>query len=328
MNKKVKHGTLLTVIFTVLSLLYLYPIVLVFINSFKKKAYISKAPFEIPTGKMYVGLENYIRGIKQTGLIQAFGWSLFITILSVAVIILCCSMCAWYICRVKTKFTKVLYMLCLFAMIVPFQMEMFTLSKIANMLHMGNPWGLIVIYLGFGAGLSVFMFTGFMKSIPLEIEEAAMIDGCTPIQTFFKVVLPIAKPTCVTVTILQAMWIWNDYLLPSLVLDQRKYKTVPMAVQYLKGGYGSVDMGAMMGTLVLAIVPIIIFYLFCQRYIIEGVVAGAVKGYLLFPPVSIPPLIDTEDACFDLNASRPIAKGDLKWRDALLVAHRVNSNKG
>ena len=278
MNKKVKHGTLLTVIFTVLSLLYLYPIVLVFINSINKKAYISKAPFEIPTGKMYVGLENYIRGIKQTGLIQAFGWSLFITILSVAVIILCCSMCAWYICRVKTKFTKVLYMLCLFAMIVPFQMEMFTLSKIANMLHMGNPWGLIVIYLGFGAGLSVFMFTGFMKSIPLEIEEAAMIDGCTPIQTFFKVVLPIAKPTCVTVTILQAMWIWNDYLLPSLVLDQRKYKTVPMAVQYLKGGYGSVDMGAMMGTLVLAIVPIIIFYLFCQRYIIEGVVAGAVKG--------------------------------------------------
>ena len=261
MNKKVKHGTLLTVIFTLLSLLYLYPIILVFINSFKKKVYISKAPFEIPTGKMYVGLENYIRGIKQTRLIQAFGWSLFITILSVAVIILCCSMCAWYICRVKTKFTKIFYMLCLFAMIVPFQMEMFTLSKIANMLHMGNPWGLVVIYLGFGAGLSVFMFTGFMKSIPLEIEEAAMIDGCTPIQTFFKIVLPIAKPTCVTVTILQ-----------------RKYKTVPMAVQYLKGGYGSVDMGAMMGTLVLAIVPIIIFYLFCQRYIIEGVVAGAVKG--------------------------------------------------
>ena len=217
-------------------------------------------------------------GYRYSRLIQAFGWSLFITILSVAVIILCCSMCAWYICRVKTKFTKIFYMLCLFAMIVPFQMEMFTLSKIANMLHMGNPWGLVVIYLGFGAGLSVFMFTGFMKSIPLEIEEAAMIDGCTPTQTFFRIVLPIAKPTCVTVTILQAMWIWNDYLLPSLVLDQRKYKTVPMAVQYLKGGYGSVDMGAMMGTLVLAIVPIIIFYLFCQRYIIEGVVAGAVKG--------------------------------------------------
>ncbi len=277
MNKKVKHGTLLTVIFTVLSLLYLYPIVLVFINSFKKKAYISKAPFEIPTGKMYVGSENYIRGIKQTGLIQAFGWSLFITILSVAVIILCCSMCAWYICRVNKVHKSLIYALsvCNGRSIPDGNVY---IIKIANMLHMGNPWGLIVIYLGFGAGLSVFMFTGFMKSIPLEIEEAAMIDGCTPIQKFFKVVLPIAKPTCVTVTILQAMWIWNDYLLPSLVLDQRKYKTVPMAVQYLKGGYGSVDMGAMMGTLVLAIVPIIIFYLFCQRYIIEGVVAGAVKG--------------------------------------------------
>lgn len=275
MNKKVKHGTLLTVIFTLLSLLYLYPIILVFINSFKKKVYISKAPFEIPTGKMYVGLENYIRGIKQTRLIQAFGWSLFITILSVAVIILCCSMCAWYICRVKTKFTKILYMLCLFANDRAIPDGNVYIIQDRKYASYGNPWGLVVIYLGFGAGLSVFMFTGFMKSIPLEIEEAAMIDGCTPIQTFFKIVLPIAKPTCVTVTILQAMWIWNDYLLPSLVLDQRKYKTVPMAVQYLKGGYGSVDMGAMMGTLVLAIVPIIIFYLFCQRYIIEGVVAGA-----------------------------------------------------
>ena len=279
MNKKVKHGTLLTVIFTLLSLLYLYPIILVFINSFKKKAYISKAPFEIPTGKMYVGLENYIRGIKQTRLIQAFGWSLFITILSVAVIILCCSMCAWYICRVKTKFTKILYMLCLFAMIVPFQMEMFTLSKIANMLHMGNPWGLVVIYLGFGAGLSVFMFTGFMKSIPLEIEEAAMIDGCTPIQTFFRIVLPIAKPTCVTVTILQAMWIWNDYLLPYLVIGlSTNYKTIPVVVQYLVGSYGAKDLGAMMALLVLSVIPIIVFYLTCQKYIIEGVVAGAVKG--------------------------------------------------
>ena len=277
MNKKVKHGTLLTVIFTLLSLLYLYPIILVFINSFKKKVYISKAPFEIPTGKMYVGLENYIRGIKQTRLIQAFGWSLFITILSVAVIILCCSMCAWYICRVKTKFTKILYMLCLFAMIVPFQMEMFTLSKIANMLHMGNPWGLVVIYLGFGAGLSVFMFTGFMKSIPLEIEEAAMIDGCTPIQTFFKIVLPIAKPTCVTVTILQAMWIWNDYLLPYLILDM-DYKTIPIHIQYLNGSYGHTDTSAIMALIVLSIVPIIIFYFACQKYIIEGVVSGAVKG--------------------------------------------------
>ena len=277
-TRKAKHGWLLTIIFTIISLAYLYPIALVFINSFKKKAYISKFPFKIPTDKMFVGLENYTRGIEKTGLIQAFGWSLFITIGSVAVIILCCSMCAWYISRVHTKVTKAIYVMCLFAMVVPFQMEMYTLSKIANMLKLGNPWGIIIIYLGFGAGLSVFMFTGFMKSIPLEIEEAAMIDGCTPIQTFFKIVLPITKPTCVTITILQAMWIWNDYLLPSLVLDARKYKTVPMAVQYLKGGYGSVDMGAMMGTLVLAIVPIIIFYLFCQKYIIEGVVSGAVKG--------------------------------------------------
>ena len=277
-TRKAKHGWLLTIIFTIISVAYLYPIALVFINSFKKKAYISKFPFKIPTDKMFVGLENYVRGIEKTGLIQAFGWSLFITIGSVAVIILCCSMCAWYISRVHTKVTKAIYVMCLFAMVVPFQMEMYTLSKIANMLKLGNPWGIIIIYLGFGAGLSVFMFTGFMKSIPLEIEEAAMIDGCTPIQTFFKIVLPITKPTCVTITILQAMWIWNDYLLPSLVLDARKYKTVPMAVQYLKGGYGSVDMGAMMGTLVLAIVPIIIFYLFCQKYIIEGVVSGAVKG--------------------------------------------------
>ena len=276
--RKAKHGWILTVLFTIISLLYVYPIVLVFINSFKKKAYISKEPFSLPTDKMFVGLENYIRGIEQTDLIKAFGWSVFITVFSVAAIILFCSMCAWYISRVNTKVTKTIYILCLFAMVVPFQMEMYTLSKISNMLHMGNPWGIIVIYLGFGAGLSVFMFTGFMKSIPLEIEEAAMIDGCTPLQTYFRVVMPISKPTCVTVAILQAMWIWNDYLLPSLVLDQRKYKTVPMAVQYLKGGYGSVDMGAMMGTLVLAIVPIIIFYLFCQKYIIEGVVAGAVKG--------------------------------------------------
>ena len=243
-TRKAKHGWLLTIIFTIISLAYLYPIALVFINSFKKKAYISKFPFKIPTDKMFVGLENYTRGIEKTGLIQAFGWSLFITIGSVAVIILCCSMCAWYISRVHTKVTKAIYVMCLFAMVVPFQMEMYTLSKIANMLKLGNPWGIIIIYLGFGAGLSVFMFTGFMKSIPLEIEEAAMIDGCTPIQTFFKIVLPITKPTCVTITILQAMWIWNDYLLPSLVLDARKYKTVPMAVQYLKGGYGSVDMGA------------------------------------------------------------------------------------
>ena len=276
--RKAKHGTLLTVLFTIVSIAYVYPIFLVLINSFKKKAYISRDPFSIPQGKILVGLDNYVKGIQKTGFVQAFGLSLFITICSVAVIILCTSMCAWYICRVKNAATNTIYYLCLFSMIVPFQMVMFTLSKIANILHLNNPVGIIVVYLGFGAGLSVFMFVGFVKSIPLEIEEAAMIDGCTPLQTFFQVVLPILKPTCITVTILQAMWIWNDYLLPYLVLDIKKYKTIPIAVQYLKGGYGSVDMGAMMGVLVLAIIPIIIFYLFCQRYIIEGVVAGAVKG--------------------------------------------------
>lgn len=276
--KKVKHGGVFTVIFSIISIGYIFPILLVFINSFKKKAYISRKPFDIPTGKMYVGLENYFRGIKQANFLEGAKWSTVITVGSVFLIILCTSMCAWYIVRVKNALTKAIYYLCLFAMIVPFQMEMFTLSKLANSLGLNTPWGLWIIYLGFGAGLSVFMFTGFVKSIPIEIEEAAMIDGCNPLQTFFGVVLPVLKPTCVTVAILQTMWIWNDYLLPYLVLDLKKYVTIPIAVQYLKGGYGSVDMGAMMGVLVLAIIPIIIFYLFCQRYIIEGVVAGAVKG--------------------------------------------------
>ena len=276
--KKVKHGGVFTAIFSIISIGYIFPILLVFINSFKKKAYISRKPFDIPTGKMYVGLENYFRGIKQANFLEGAKWSTVITVGSVFLIILCTSMCAWYIVRVKNALTKAIYYLCLFAMIVPFQMEMFTLSKLANSLGLNTPWGLWIIYLGFGAGLSVFMFTGFVKSIPVEIEEAAMIDGCNPLQPFFGVVLPVLKPTCVTVAILQTMWIWNDYLLPYLVLDLKKYVTIPIAVQYLKGGYGSVDMGAMMGVLVLAIIPIIIFYLFCQRYIIEGVVAGAVKG--------------------------------------------------
>ena len=276
--KKVKHGGIFTAIFSIISIGYIFPILLVFINSFKKKAYISRKPFDIPNGKMYVGLENYVRGIKQANFFEGAKWSTVITVGSVFLIILCTSMCAWYIVRVKNALTKAIYYLCLFAMIVPFQMEMFTLSKLANSLGLNTPWGLWIIYLGFGAGLSVFMFTGFVKSIPIEIEEAAMIDGCNPLQTFFGVVLPVLKPTCVTVAILQTMWIWNDYLLPYLVLNLKKYITLPIAVQYLKGGYGSVDMGAMMGVLVLAIIPIIIFYLFCQRYIIEGVVAGAVKG--------------------------------------------------
>ena len=276
--KKVKHGGVFTAIVSIISIGYIFPIMLVFINSFKKKAYISRKPFDIPNGKMYVGLENYVRGIKQANFFEGAKWSTVITVGSVFLIILCTSMCAWYIVRVKNALTKAIYYLCLFAMIVPFQMEMFTLSKLANSLGLNTPWGLWIIYLGFGAGLSVFMFTGFVKSIPIEIEEAAMIDGCNPLQTFFGVVLPVLKPTCVTVAILQTMWIWNDYLLPYLVLNLKKYITIPIAVQYLKGGYGSVDMGAMMGVLVLAIIPIIIFYLFCQRYIIEGVVAGAVKG--------------------------------------------------
>ena len=200
------------------------------------------------------------------------------TLYSVAAIILCTSMCAWYISRVNSKLSSGIYYLCLFSMIVPFQMVMFTLSKLANILHLSSPIGIIVVYLGFGAGLAVFMFCGFVRGIPLEIEEAAMIDGCTPIQTYFRVVFPILKPTCITVAILQAMWIWNDYLLPYLVLDIKRWKTIPIAIQYLKGGYGSVDMGAMMAMLVLAIIPIIIFYIACQKYIIEGVVAGAVKG--------------------------------------------------
>ena len=278
MNKNVKHSGVWTVFFTLLSVAYVFPIILVVINSFKKKAYISRKPFAIPREKMFVGMENYVKGLERTGYFEAFGWSLFITIFSVIAIILCTSMCAWYINRVINTGTKTIYYLCLFSMIVPFQMVMFTLSKIANMMKLNTPWGLIIIYLGYGAGLSVFMFSGFVKSIPIEIEEAAMIDGCTPIQTFFRVVFPVMKPTCVTVAILQTMWIWNDYLLPYLVLDIKKYKTIPIAIQYLRGGYGSIDMGAMMGVLVLSIIPIIIFYMFCQKYIIEGVVAGAVKG--------------------------------------------------
>lgn len=277
-KKKEKNSAILTVVFSILSVLWLCPIALVLLNSFKKKAYISRRPFAIPTGKMFVGLDNYVNGIEKTGFFQAFGWTVFITVGSVLVIIFCTSMCAWYICRVKNTFTNTFYYLCLFSMIVPFQMVMFPLSKIVNMLHLNTPWGLIIVYLGFGAGLAVFMFTGFVKSIPLEIEEAAMIDGCTPIHTFFDVVLPIMKPTCVTVAILQTMWLWNDYLLPYLNLDMKRFKTVSIAIQYLRGGYGSIDMGAMMGVLVLAIIPIIVFYLFCQKYIIEGVVAGAVKG--------------------------------------------------
>ena len=276
--RRAKHGWVLTLFFTILSVIWVIPIFVVLMNSFKLKAYINRYPFKIGTGKMFVGLANYMEGIKKIDFFNAFGYSLFITVCSVVVIVLCTSMCAWYITRVKNLMTKSIYMLCLFSMIVPFQMVMFTLSKLANMLYLGNPVGIILVYLGFGAGLAVFMFCGFVRSIPLEIEEAAMIDGCNPIEMFFKVVFPILKPTAITVAILQAMWIWNDYLLPYLVLDIKKYKTIPIAIQYLKGGYGSIDWGAMMAMLVLAIIPVIVFYAICQKYIIEGVVSGAVKG--------------------------------------------------
>lgn len=276
--RRAKHGWILTTFFSMLTVFYLYPIFLIVINSVKKKGFITKSPFALPDDRSFFGLSNFIKGIEKTNFFAAFGNSLIITIGSVAVIILCTSMCAWFITRVHNKLNSTIYMLCLFSMIVPFQMVMFSLSKLANMMKLSNPIGIILVYLGFGAGLAVFMFCGFVKSIPLEIEEAAMIDGCTPLQTFFKVVFPIMKPTAITVAILQAMWIWNDYLLPYLVLDLKKYKTIPIVIQYLKGGYGAVDWGTMMAMLVLAIIPIIIFYAACQKYIIEGVVAGAVKG--------------------------------------------------
>lgn len=262
-----------------LVIVFMIPIVFVVMNSFKGKLYISDNPFALPTGDLYVGLENYIQGIERTGFFSAFGWTAFITVFSVLAIILCTSMTAWYITRVKSKSSEVLYYGFVFSMVVPFQMIMFTMSKLADMLKLNNPLGMIVLYLGFGAGLSVFMFCGFIKSIPLEIEEAAMIDGCTPITTFFQIVLPILKPTVITVAILNAMWIWNDYLLPYLVIGvSTPYKTIPVAVQYLMGSYGAKDYGSLMALLVLSIIPIIIFYLTCQKYIIEGVVAGAVKG--------------------------------------------------
>jgi ABC-type sugar transport system, permease component len=267
----------LLALLTTFSVLFLFPIFMIVMNSFKNRLNISDTPFVIPTGDTFVGIENYISGVTKTGFLSAFGWSSFITIFSVAFIILGTSMTAWFIVRVKSKVTSALYYLFVFAMIVPFQMVMFTMTKVANVLYLDNPVGIIVIYLGFGSGLSVFMFSGFVKAVPIEIEEAAMIDGCTPIQTFFQVVLPILKPTAITVAILNAMWIWNDYLLPMLVLGTET-PTIPIAVQYLRGGYGSIDMGAMMAMLVLAILPIIIFYLSSQKHIIKGVAAGAVKG--------------------------------------------------
>lgn len=273
---KFKDG-LLFVVLWILSVVFLSPVFIVFMNSFKGKFFISDTPFVLPDGKTFVGLSNYINGLTKIGFLKAFGWSLFITVSSVIIIVLFTSMTGWYITRVKNRLTKAMYFLFVFSMIVPFQMVMFTMTKVANILHLDNPLGIIIIYLGFAAGLSVFMFSGFVKSIPLEIEEAALIDGCSPVQMYFMIVFPILKPISITVAILNTMWIWNDYLLPYLLIGS-EYRTIPIAIQYLRGGYGSIDMGAMMAMLVLAIIPIVIFYFACQKYIIKGVIAGAVKG--------------------------------------------------
>ncbi len=276
---KKKGNVFIYIILCVLTVVVLFPLYFIVLNSFKGKFYISKQPFDLPTGELFAGLTNYINGLEKTGLLQAAGWSFFITILSVALIILFTSMTAYYLVRVKGKTTSILYYLFVFSMVVPFQMVMFTMTDLADKFHLRNPVGMCILYLGFGAGLSVFMFSGFVKSIPLEIEEAAMIDGCNPLQTYFRVVFPILKPTAITVAILNVMWIWNDFLLPYLVIGiSTRYKTIPVVIQMLVGTNGNKDMGALMAMLVLSIVPIIIFYMACQKYIIEGVVAGAVKG--------------------------------------------------
>lgn len=278
MNKKKVISGLGTVFFTLLSLAYLAPIAIVVFNSFKKKSFINLQPFSLPNAKTMVGFDNYLTAVNQYGFLKAVGWTVFITVGSVLVILVCTSMCAWFITRVKNHFTNALYLLCVFSMVVPFQMVMFTLALVADRLKLNTPWGIIIIYLGFGAGLAVFMFCGFVKSIPIEIEEAALIDGCNPIRTFFSVVLPIMKPTYISVGILETMWIWNDFLLPYLVLDITEYKTISIVIQYMKGSYGRVDMGAIMASLVMAVIPVVIFYLSCQKHIIKGVAAGAVKG--------------------------------------------------
>lgn len=271
----------LTVFLILLSIVVLFPIIMVFVNSFKGSLFISNAPFKISVMKgddaSFVGLTNYFTGVKKINFFSAFGYSLWITVASVAGILLFSSMLAWYITRVKNKLSSIIYYCLVFSMIVPFQMVMFTMSKMANILHLDNPIGIIVIYVGFGCGLSTFMFAGFIKSIPLAMEEAAMIDGATPPQIFLHVILPMLKSQAITIGILEVMWIWNDYLLPYLTIGS-EYRTIPIAIQYLRGGYGAVDWGSMMAMLVLALLPVIIFYAICQKHIIKGVLAGAVKG--------------------------------------------------
>ncbi len=277
MKTKKKINALYLVILIFFAILFLAPIFLIVINSFKGRLYISEDLFSLPNATTFVGFENYVRGIEIVDFWNAFGYTTLITVVSVLVIVLFTSMAAWFITRVKTKFNNFLYYLFVFSMVVPFQMVMFTLTWVANRMSLDNPIGIILIYLGFGSGLSVFIFSGFVKSIPLEIEEAALIDGASPVQTFFQIILPILKPTTITVAILNAMWIWNDFLLPYLVLGT-EYKTIPIAIQYLQGSYGNTDYGALMALLVLSIIPVIIFYLSSQKYIIKGITSGAVKG--------------------------------------------------
>ena len=277
-KNKVLNG-FLTALFTVLSLAWVYPVFMVVMNSFKKEQAIStNTVFQLPTADTFAGVSNFADAITSKGFLSAFWYSLVITVTSVVLILVCCSMCAWFITRVNTWVSKACYYLFVFSMVVPFQMLMFTLSSLADKLGLNTPYNICIVYLGFGAGLAVFMFAGFMKSIPIEIEEAAMIDGCNPIRTFFSVVFPILKPTMVSVGILETMWLWNDYLLPYLVLDRKKYMTIPILIQYFRGSYGRVEMGPMMASIVLTVVPIIIVYILGQKHIIKGVAAGAVKG--------------------------------------------------
>ncbi len=278
MKKRTKTG--LTIFFSVISIIYILPLLIVLMNSFKENTFVKTATFSWPTGDMFVGWANYIKGFTfgNYPFLKSVLFSFIITVLSTALILLCTSMAAWYIARVNTKICKICYYLFVFSMIVPFQMLMFPLAKTADTLKLNTPWTIPVIYLGFGAGMAVFMFTGFVKDLPLDIEEAAAIDGCGPIRSFFVVVLPMLKPTMISIGILEIMWIWNDYLLPYLVLDRTEYMTIPIHIQYLQGSYGSVDLGAIMALITLSIIPIIVFYLTCQKHIIKGVAAGAVKG--------------------------------------------------
>lgn len=280
LKRERRTNTILTVIFSIIAVIYLMPIFLVLINSFKENSFVNLETFKLPTAQSFTGWANYEKGMTfgNYPFLKSVFYSFFITIVSTALILLCTSMAAWYIARVGSRFSKIVYYLCVFSMVVPFQMVMFTLAKTSDTLHLNTPWTIPVIYLGFGAGLAVFMFSGFVRSIPLEIEEAAAIDGCGPIRTFFSVVFPMLKPTLISTGVLEIMWVWNDYLLPYLVLDRQKYMTIPIHIQYLKGSYGHVDMGATMALIMVSIVPVIIFYLCCQKHIIKGVAAGAVKG--------------------------------------------------